>query len=137
MFHVVQKVGSQQGDRLGWLDRIEEQLGHSCNGDVSREDGIVICRMDNGIVKIFETPDGTKMLMVRKGGDQAKIEAYPEGRDPYDEPVITRSLSGSLEILTRRGRNPSIIVKQEEKNFVEISVFADVEANKMSLYGVF
>lgn len=121
---------------MGWLDRIERQLGHACNGDVSREDGMVSCRMDNGIVKIFETPDGTKTLAVTRAGDQAKIEAT-EGKYPYDEPVITRSLSGSLELLTRRGRNPSIIVKQEGRNFGEISVFADVEANKMSLTGFY
>ena len=118
---------------MGWLDRIERQLGHACNGDVSREDGIVSCRMDNGIVKIFETPDGTKTLAVIRAGDQAKIEA----RESPDEPVITRSLGGSLELLTRRGRNPSIIIKQEGRNFGEISVFADVEANKMSLTGFY
>jgi len=118
---------------MGWIDRIERQLGHACNGDVSREDNVVSCRMDNGFVKIFEAPDGTRILAVRRGGDQAKIEA----RESPDEPVITRSLNGSLELLTRRGRNPSIIVKQEGRNFGEISVFADVEANKMSLTGFY
>ena len=122
---------------MGWIDRIEMQLGHACNGDVSRKDGVVFCEMDNGSVKIFETPDGTKTLIVKKDdGSSARIEAE-EGKDPYDEPVITRSLGGSLEILTRFGRNPSIIIKQERRNFGEVSFFAENEKNRMSLYGYY
>jgi len=121
---------------MSWIDGIEQQLSRICNGDVTRKDDVVTCKMDNGEVKIWETSNHDKIMYARKGEQEeeesVRLEMHPEGKQ-HDVPVVTRSLNGSIELVTRQGRNPSAIIVQEGRKLGRFSVESYNIDNKMML----
>ena len=122
---------------VNWLEKVGRQLGHVCNGDVTKDQaGNYHCKMDNGEViaslSLGYLTDDVRMLQAFKGKTQSvKMESYS------DEMVITRSLSGSIEFLHRMGNNPEVRIEQDGKNLGDIKVRAYNEDVKTSLYGYF
>lgn len=121
---------------MSWIDGVEQQLSRICNGDVSRKDDVVTCKMDNGEIKIWETKDRSKIVYARKGELEdevsVRLEMHPEGKI-HDVPVITKSLNGSIELVTRQGRNPSAIIVQEDRKLGRFTVESYNIDNKMML----
>ena len=116
-----------------WIDKVGRQLGHVCNGDVTKDEaGNYHCKMDNGEVIASVSPgDDVRMLKATSPRNSVSLESYG------DEMVITRSLSGSIEFLHRMGNPPEVRIEQEGKKLGTMKVRAYNDDVKTSLYGYF
>jgi len=121
---------------VDWIEKIGKDLKYVCNGDISKDEaGNHHCKMNNGEIIASVSPgDKVRMLSVyRKDAKKqnVRMESYS------DEMVITRSLSGSIEFLHRRGEAPEVRIEQKGKRIEGISVTASNPKVKTSVYGWF
>lgn len=120
-------------DATAWLEKVGRQLGHVCNGEVTKDPGgAYTCEMDNGVVVANVSPgDYTRMLHAKVDDKTVRMES------DADEMVITRSLSGSIEFLHKSGASPEVRIEQKGKRLEAIKINAYNDKVKTSLYGHF
>lgn len=119
---------------MDWLEKIGKDLQHVCNGDVKKEGDVFRCYMDNGIVSASVSPgDNVRMLKVIRTGPKyanVSMESYS------DDMVLTRSHSGSIEFLHRKGNPPEVRIEQAKEKMMDIKFNAYNPDVKTTLDGI-